>query len=138
MADRTVIDATIDRYYQAWVDHDHELYRTVWGANPTFADPPEDNIDLPRGFDAIAAAMDDVWSRATSITYDRHMMWHCGSAVAVHVTVTMLTAEGAELKVPLIHVFRCDPGGLIDRLEAFLDLTLAEVVSGDTPAWMEG
>ena len=137
MADQATIDATIERYYAAWTAHDHDLYRTVWGDDPTFADPPTDNEDPPRGFDAIAAAMDDVWSRATSITYDHHMVWHCGSSVAVHMTVTMITVEGATLQVPLIHVFRFSEAGLVDRLEAFLDLTLAKTVSGPAPGWLD-
>ena len=126
---------TIDRYYDAWTRHDHNAYRTVWGPDPEFADPPTDGVPGARGFAEISAAMDDVWSRATGITYDRHMMWRCGLSVAVHVTVTMDTVEGARLEVPLIHVFRFDSDALVSRLEAFLDLTLARTVSGETPDW---
>ena len=78
--------------------------------------------------------MEEVWARAQSITYTRHTTWHCGSVIACHLTVTMLTAE-AELAVPLIHVFRLR-GDRIARLEAFLDLDLAEVVSGTRPEWL--
>ncbi|GEM_PF-5103946 len=136
MTQRAAIDATIDRYYAAWTAHDRELYRTVWAEGATFADPPQDGVTPPTGFEEIAAGMDDVWSRATSITYDHHMMWHCGSVAAVHMTVTMAT-EGSTLAVPLIHVFRFDSEALITRLEAFLDLSLASVVEGERPAWMD-
>ncbi len=137
MADRAAIEATIDRYYEAWTNHDHELYRTVWAEGATFADPPRDDVTPPTGFDEIVAGMDDVWSRATAITYDHHMRWHCESVVAVHMTVTMATTEGSTLAVPLIHVFRFDDGALVTRLEAFLDLSLAQAVDGDRPAWVD-
>ena len=134
------IDATVDRYYTSWTTQDRELYRTVWAEGATFADPPTDNETPPTGFAEILAAMDDVWSRATSIAYDRHTTWRCGSSTAVHVTVTMLTkpsgAGSGQLEVPLIHVFRFDQNALIKRLEAFLDLSLARVVNGDAPDWM--
>ncbi|MDG2113219.1 MAG: nuclear transport factor 2 family protein [Actinomycetota bacterium] len=142
MANTAAIDDTIERYYRAWTDHDHDLYGTVWADGATFADPPQDGVVPPTGFDEIAAGMDDVWSRANSIVYDRHTMWHCESTVAVHLTVTMTTKggannEGAHLEVPLIHVFRFDPDGLVNRLEAFLDLTLTRVISGPRPQWLD-
>lgn len=136
MADIAAIDDTLERYYRAWTDHDRELYRTVWADGATFADPPQDGVVPPTGFDEIVAGMDDVWSRATSITYDRHTVWHCESTVAVHLTVTMMAIDDARLEVPLIHVFRFDADGLANRLEAFLDLSLTRVVSGPRPEWL--
>ncbi|MGH1491356.1 MAG: nuclear transport factor 2 family protein [Acidimicrobiales bacterium] len=135
MADRATIDATLERYYEAWATRDHELYRTVWAEDATFADPPTDGELSPTGFDQILAGMEAVWSRAESIVYDRHRTWHCGHSVAVHSTVTMtLTAAVAE--VPLIHIFRFDSDGLVRRLEAFLDFDQVEMVSGQRPDWM--
>ena len=135
MADRSTIVGTLDRYYQAWTDRDHELYRTVWAEGAAFADPPTDGEVPPTGFDEIVAGMEEVWSRATSITYDRHRTWHCGHSVAVHSTVEM-TLTDAVAHVPLIHVFRLDDDGLIRRLEAFLDFDQVEMVAGERPPWM--
>ncbi len=135
MADRATIDATLERYYEAWATRNHELYRTVWAEDAAFADPPTDGEVPPTGFDQILAGMEAVWSRAESIVYNRHRVWHCGHSVAVHSTVVMtLTAAVAE--VPLVHVFRFDDGGLVRRLEAFLDFDQVEMVSGDRPEWM--
>ena len=130
----SAIDETIDRYYEAWTTHDHTLYRTIWTSDATFADPPADDEPPPRGMDEIVAGMDQVWERANSISYDRQGIWRCGSAVAVHVKVTMATPDST-LAIPLIHVFRFR-SALIARLEAFLDLDLAEVVSGTRPGWL--
>ena len=135
MADRATIDATLERYYQAWANRDHELYRTVWAQDAAFADPPTDGEVPPTGFDQILAGMEEVWSRAESIVYDRHRIWHCGHSVAVHSTVIM-TLTAAVAHVPLIHVFRFDDDGLVRRLEAFLDFDQVEMVSGDRPEWM--
>ena len=135
MAEQAVIDATLARYYRAWTDRDHELYRTVWADGASFADPPTDGELPPTGFDAILAGMEQVWSRVTGIRYDRHQVWHCGHSVAVHSTVMMTVAEGVAL-VPLVHVFRFDDRGLIRRLEAFLDFELIEMASGTKPDWM--
>lgn len=135
MADRAVIDATLERYYGAWTNRDHELYRTVWAEDASFADPPTDGEVPPTGFDQILAGMEEVWSRAESIVYDRHRTWHCGHSVAVHSTVIM-TLSDAVAHVPLIHVFRFDDDGLIRRLEAFLDFEQVEMASGDRPDWM--
>ncbi len=135
MADSAIIDATLDRYYQAWTDRDHELYRTVWAEGAAFADPPTDGAVPPTGFDEILAGMEEVWSRAESITYDRHRTWTCGHSVAVYSTVVMSLTD-ALAHVPLIHVFRFDDAGLIRRLEAFLDFDQVEMVSGDRPDWM--
>lgn len=136
MADRATIDATLDRYYQAWTERDHDLYRTVWADDPVFADPPTDGEVAPTGFEEILAGMEEVWSRARSITYNRHRAWHCGHSVAVHCTVAM-TLDDALAHVPLIHVFRFDEVGLIRRLEAFLDFDQVEMISGDRPEWMQ-
>ncbi len=135
MANRTVIDETLDRYYAAWEARDHDTYRTVWAAGASFADPPTDGEVPPTGFDEILAGMEAVWSRALSITYDRHRTWHCGQSVAVHSTVVM-TLTDAVAHVPLIHVFRFDDDGLIRRLEAFLDFDQVEMVEGERPEWM--
>ncbi|MCP3912175.1 MAG: nuclear transport factor 2 family protein [Actinomycetia bacterium] len=135
MADRAVISATLQHYYDAWETRDHELYRTVWAEGAAFADPPTDGEVPPTGFDQILAGMEEVWSRADSITYDRHRMWHCGHSVAVHSTVVMKIPD-ALAHVPLIHVFRFDDEGLIRRLEAFLDFDQVEMVEGDRPDWM--
>lgn len=135
MAEREVIDATLERYYEAWANRDHELYRAVWADDASFADPPTDGEVPPTGFDQILAGMEEVWSRAESIVYDRHRTWHCGHSVAVHSTVSMTLSE-ALAHVPLIHVFRFDDDGLIRRLEAFLDFDQVEMVSGDRPEWM--
>ena len=135
MADRATIDATLERYYQAWATRDHELYRTVWAEDAAFADPPTDGEVAPTGFDQILAGMEEVWSRAESIAYNRHRSWHCGHSVAVHSTVVM-TLIAAVAHVPLIHVFRFDDSGLVRRLEAFLDFDQVEMVSGDRPEWM--
>ncbi len=135
MADRATISATLERYYEAWETRDHELYRTVWAEDAAFADPPTDGEVPPTGFDRILAGMEEVWSRAESIVYDRHRMWHCGHSVAVHSTVVM-TLAGARAHVPLIHVFRFADDGLIRRLEAFLDFDQVEMVEGDRPDWM--
>ncbi|MCP4221980.1 MAG: nuclear transport factor 2 family protein [Actinomycetia bacterium] len=135
MADSSTIDTTLDRYYQAWTDRDHELYRTVWAEGAVFADPPTDGEAPPTGFDQILAGMEEVWSRAESIIYERHRTWTCGHSVAVHSTVVMSFTE-ALAHVPLIHVFRFDDAGLIRRLEAFLDFDQVEMVSGERPDWM--
>ena len=135
MADRATIDATLDRYYQAWTDRDHDLYRTVWAEDAAFADPPTDGEVPPTGFDAILAGMEGVWSRAESISYHRHRAWYCGHSVAVHSTVEMGLAT-AVAHVPLIHVFRFDDHGMIRRLEAFLDFDQVEMVAGERPDWM--
>lgn len=135
VADRETIHATLDRYYLAWTDRDHELYRTVWADDPVFADPPTDGEVPPTGFDEILAGMEQVWSRVDSIIYERHRTWSCGHSVAAHSTVVMSFAE-AVAHVPLIHVFRFDDAGLIRRLEAFLDFDQVEMVSGDRPDWM--
>lgn len=135
MADRATIDATLDHYYEAWAKRDHELYRTVWTEDAAFADPPTDGEVPPTGFDQILAGMEEVWSRAESIVYDRHRTWHCGHSVAVHSTVVM-TLTDAVAHVPLIHVFRFDDGGLVRRLEAFLDFDQVEMASGSRPEWM--
>jgi hypothetical protein len=135
MADRATIDATLDRYYRAWTDRDHDLYRTVWADDAAFADPPTDGEVPPTGFAQILAGMEEVWSRAESITYDRHRAWHCGHSVAVHSTVQM-TLTDALAHVPLVHVFRFDDAGLVRRLEAFLDFDQVEMVSGERPEWM--
>lgn len=135
MADSATIDATLDRYYQAWTDRDHELYRTVWAEGAAFADPPTDGEVPPTGFEEILAGMEEVWSRAEAITYDRHRSWACGHSVAVYSTVVMSLTD-ALAHVPLIHVFRFDDAGLIRRLEAFLDFDQVEMVSGERPDWM--
>ncbi|MGI9615241.1 MAG: nuclear transport factor 2 family protein [Acidimicrobiales bacterium] len=135
MADRATIDATLERYYEAWATRDHELYRTVWAADAAFADPPTDGEVPPTGFDEILAGMEEVWSRADSITYDRHRSWHCGHSVAVHSTVIMVLPD-AVAHVPLVHVFRFDDAGLVRRLEAFLDFDQVEMVAGERPEWM--
>lgn len=135
IADQAVIDATLNRYYEAWTNRDHDLYRTVWAEGASFADPPTDGALPPTGFDAILAGMEQVWDRASGIRYERHHVWHCGHSVAVQSTVTMTLAEGVA-RVPLMHVFRFDPEGLIRRLEAFLDFELIEMASGTKPAWM--
>ena len=135
MADQAVIDATLDRYYDAWTARDHELYRTVWADDAAFADPPTDGEVPPTGFDQILAGMEAVWSRVDAITYDRHRAWHCGHSVAVHSTVIM-QLPSALAHVPLIHVFRFDDAGLIRRLEAFLDFDQVEMVEGERPPWM--
>ena len=135
MANRATIDATLDRYYQAWEARDHELYRTVWAEGAAFADPPTDGEVAPTGFDQIVAGMEEVWSRAESIVYDRHRTWHCGHSVAVHSTVVM-TLTDALAHVPLVHVFRFDDAGLVRRLEAFLDFNQVEMVEGARPEWM--
>ncbi len=135
MADRQTISATLDRYYRAWTDRDHELYRTVWAEGAAFADPPTDGEVPPTGFDQILAGMEEVWSRAESITYDRHRTWFCGHSVAAHSTVSMGLTD-ALARVPLIHVFRFDDAGLIRRLEAFLDFDQVEMASGQRPDWM--
>ncbi|MDH4148754.1 MAG: nuclear transport factor 2 family protein [Acidimicrobiia bacterium] len=134
MADRATIDATLERYYRAWTERDHELYRSVWAADASFADPPTDGEVPPTGFDEILAGMEQVWSRAEAIVYERHHSWHCGHSVAVHSTVRM-TLPGAVALVPLVHVFRFDGAGLVRRLEAFLDFELVEMESGDRPDW---
>jgi ketosteroid isomerase-like protein len=135
MADRTTIDATLSRYYRAWEQRDHELYRTVWADDAAFADPPTDGEVPPTGFEQILAGMEDVWSKAQSITYDRHRAWHCGHSVAVHSTVVMRLVD-AVAQVPLIHVFRFTDDGLIRRLEAFLDFDQVEMAEGERPDWM--
>lgn len=135
MADRATIDDTLDRYYRAWADRDHDLYRTVWAEGAAFADPPTDDEVPPTGFDQILAGMEEVWSRAQSINYDRHRTWHCGHSVAVHSTVEMGLIDGLA-HVPLIHVFRFEDDGLIRRLEAFLDFDQVEMVNGERPDWM--
>ncbi|MFT5531334.1 MAG: ketosteroid isomerase-like protein [Candidatus Poriferisodalaceae bacterium] len=134
MEQQTIHDGTLDSYYLAWANRDHDLYRTLWTEDATIADPPTDGVTPPTGVDEILAGMEEVWARAQSITYTRHTTWHCGSVLACHLTVTMLS-NGAELTVPLIHVFRLQ-GDRIARLEAFLDLDLAEVVSGNRPDWL--
>ncbi|MFT7599177.1 MAG: hypothetical protein ACI8TP_002106 [Acidimicrobiales bacterium] len=135
MADRSIIDATLDRYYEAWRQRDHEMYRTVWAEDAAFADPPTDGEVPPTGFDQILAGMEEVWSRAESINYDRHRTWHCGHSVAVHSTVVM-GLPAAVANEPLIHVFRFNEAGLIRRLEAFLDFAQVEMVNGERPDWM--
>ena len=135
MADRAIIDATLERYYQAWAARDHDLYRTVWADDAMFADPPTDGEIPPTGFEQILAGMEEVWSRAQSIRYERHRVWHCGHSVAVYNTVVMELAD-AVAHVPLIHVFRFDDRGLIRRLEACLDFEQVEMVEGTRPEWM--
>ncbi|MFN0026634.1 MAG: nuclear transport factor 2 family protein [Acidimicrobiales bacterium] len=139
MADRSVIDATLERYYRAWSIRDHELYRTVWAEGASFADPPTDSELPPTGFQQILAGMEQVWANARAINYERHHVWHCGHSVAVHSTVTMTLAGEPEAvaSVPLVHVFRFDDAGLVRRLEAFLDFELIEMVRGDRPAWLQ-
>lgn len=137
MADRTTIDATLERYYRAWVARDHDLYRTVWAEDAAFADPPTDGEVPPTGFDQILAGMEEVWSRVESINYERDRVWHCGHSAAVHNTVIMRLSD-ALAHIPLIHVFRFDDNGLIRRLEAFLDFEHVEMVEGERPAWMAG
>ena len=134
MADRATIADTLERYYQAWGARDHDLYRTVWAEGAAFADPPTDGEVPPTGFDEILAGMEEVWSRAESISYERHRSWFCGHSVAVHSTVVM-TLTDALAHVPLIHVFRFDDDGLIRRLEAFLDFDQIEMVEGKRPSW---
>ena len=138
MADRTTIDATLERYYRAWVTRDHDLYRTVWAEDAAFADPPTDGEVPPTGFDQILAGMEEVWSRVESINYERDRAWHCGHSVAVHSTVIMQVSDDVLAHIPLIHVFRFDDGGLIRRLEAFLDFEHVEMIEGERPAWMAG
>ena len=135
MADRPTIEATLDRYYTAWTNRDHDLYRTVWAQGASFADPPSDDELPPTGFEEILAGMEQVWSRALGISYKRQHSWHCGHSVAVQSTVTM-TVEGGVALVPLLHVFRFDSDGLIRRLEAFLDFDLIEMATGTRPAWL--
>ncbi len=139
MADRSVIDATLERYYRAWSTRDHALYHTVWAEGASFADPPTDGEVPPTGFDEILAGMEQVWANARAIGYERRFVWHCGHSVAVHSIVTMtLTGEApAVAAVPLLHVFRFDDDGLVRRLEAFLDFKLIEMVEGDRPAWLQ-
>lgn len=138
MADRSVIDATLERYYRAWSTRDHALYRTVWAEGASFADPPTDGDVPPTGFDQILAGMEQVWTNARAISYEQRHVWHCGHSVAVHSTVTMTlhTEPVAVASVPLVHVFRFDEDGLIRRLEAFLDFELIEMVQGERPAWL--
>ena len=110
MADRSTIEATLERYYQAWTNNDAALYGTVWGDGATFADPPSDVDPPPLGFEQILAGFRDVQSRATGISYERQYTWHCGHSVAVHSIVTMRLASGVA-KVPLVHTFRFDEIG---------------------------
>ena len=138
MADRAMIDATLDRYYEAWRRNDPELYRTVWADDATFADPPSDTDPPPLGTDSIVAAMADVQGRATSISYEQHYRWHCGHSVAVHSTVNMSLPGDALAAVPLVHIFRMADDGRIRKLEAFLDFALIQMVRGDRPVWMNG
>ena len=135
MADQATIDTTLTRYYQAWAERDHELYRTVWADDAVFADPPTDGEVPPTGFEQILAGMEEVWSRAQAIRYEQHRVWHCGHSVAVHNTVVMELAD-AVAHVPLIHIFRFNDAGQIRRLEAFLDFEQVEMVEGVRPAWM--
>ncbi len=137
MADRAMIDATLTRYYEAWTQNDPALYRTVWSDDATFADPPSDVAPPPLGIDNIVAAMADVQARATSIRYQEQYRWHCGHSVAVHSLVHMSLADDALAEVPLVHVFRMNDAGHIQKLEAFLDLSLVRMVRGERPAWMD-
>ena len=135
MADQATIDATLERYYQAWSTRDHELYRTVWAEGASFADPPTDGELPPTGFDQILAGMEQVWSATLAIEYTRHHTWHCGHSIAVQSTVRM-TFDAAVAQVPLVHVFRFDDNGLVRRLEAFFDTNLIEMLEGERPAWL--
>ncbi len=138
MADRATIDATLSRYYHAWTGNDPELYRTVWSERATFADPPSDDTPPPLGIENIVAAMAQVQARAASITYHEQYRWHCGHSVAVHSLVHMAFADEALAEVPLVHVFRMNDQGLIDKLEAFLDFAVVRMLQGERPAWMAG
>ena len=135
MATRAQIDATLERYYDAWTRNDPEQYATVWTEDATFADPPGDDEGPPVGIENIVAAMADVQSRAESISYWRAYTWHCGHSVAVHSVVTMQLPEGVA-QVPLVHVFRFAEDARIRRLEAFLDFDLITMSEGQRPAWM--
>jgi hypothetical protein len=137
MATRSEIDATLQRYYQAWSDRDHDLYRSIWTDDATFADPPTDDEVPPTGVEEIVAGMESVWSRARSISYDRRYTWHCGHSVAVHSVVTMHLADDTVAAVPLLHVFRFAADARIRRLEAFLDFQLIDMVDGDRPDWLQ-
>jgi hypothetical protein len=138
MADPDTIDATLSRYYEAWTRNDPDLYRTVWADGATFADPPSDDDPPPLGTDAIVAAMSGVQDRATSITYHEQYRWRCGHSVAVHSLVHMAFPDDSLAEVPLVHVFRLDQAGLIQKLEAFLDFSLIRMVRGERPEWMNG
>ena len=136
MADQADIDATLERYYRAWATRDHDLYRTVWSEDASFADPPADGELPPTGFEEILAGMEQVWSRMVALEYHRSHTWHCGHSVAVQSTVRMTFEDGAIGELPMVHVFRFNGVGLVRRLEAFLDSTLLEMVQGNRPAWL--
>jgi hypothetical protein len=135
MASRIQMEDTLERYYQAWTRHDHDLYRTIWAEDAAFADPPTDEEVPPTGVEAIIGGMDTVWAGAEAITYERLHTWHCGHSVGVHCQVTMKLPD-ATATIPLLHVFRFAEDGRIRRLEAFLDFELLEMLEGDRPDWM--
>lgn len=135
MASRTQMEGTLERYYEAWTRHDHDLYRTIWTEDAAFADPPTDGEVPPTGVEAIITGMDAVWAGAEAITYERLHTWHCGHSVGVHCQVTMKLPD-ATAAIPLLHVFRFAEDGRIRRLEAFLDFELLEMLEGERPDWM--
>ena len=64
--------------------------------------------------------MEEVWSRAEAITYDRHRAWFCGHSVAVHSTVrmTLADAEAAVRSLTGDGTFRFNAGRFRTKLDA--------------------
>ena len=126
MASNEQIQATVDRYIDAYAQNDKAAFLALWAPDGVLEDP----VGTPAhvGPDALGAFWDGAREMADHIVLKLEKAVIAGGEAAVTIEINAHMGEGG-LVMPAVDIMRFDDDGLLTSVRAYWDISTATPLS---------